>query len=345
MNYSLDHNLNSLLKVASFKPSSVQPPAPWVGHLPFASWLIQLIKPRIFVELGTHSGNSYFTFCETVKNAELNTKCFAVDTWQGDEHAGFYDDEVFGQVFANNQSNYAEFSNLMRMTFDDAANSFSDGSIDLLHIDGLHSFDAVKHDFETWLPKLAGGAIVILHDTSERQEGFGVWRFWESLQSKYACNMEFTHSHGLGVVQIFDAENTEKKFHLFDMSAEEKQQLTSYFAALGNGHQCGFELGVTKGILSDRNQKLLETEDKLRTSDHTLEVRDQKIEYFEQENTNLNKIIVHLNGEASELSDEIDRLNGEVSHLQAVIDAIHMSRSWRLLGPFRRLRALVKYLK
>ncbi|MBK7960851.1 MAG: hypothetical protein IPK04_06375 [Bdellovibrionales bacterium] len=88
-------NLNNLLDAASFSAKSLKFPNSWVGHLPFASWIMKEVSPKIFVELGTHSGNSYFTFCQSVVEGGLSSKCYAIDTWLGDEHAGHYSDEVF----------------------------------------------------------------------------------------------------------------------------------------------------------------------------------------------------------------------------------------------------------
>ncbi|MGD9888553.1 MAG: glycosyltransferase [Halothiobacillaceae bacterium] len=225
-------NLEQLLKAASFKPKSLEQPNAWVGHLPFASWVIQEVSPKIFVELGTHSGNSYFSFCQSVLENNLQTKCYAVDTWQGDEHAGIYDDEVFNKVNEHNQVHYSGFSQLLRMTFENAVSYFSDQSIGLLHIDGLHTYEAVKHDFETWLPKLAPGAVVLFHDTDVRERGFGVWQFWAELQSIYPNNIEFIHSHGLGVLQLNDATQINKLDWLAP-DCNGKKALLDYFALLG----------------------------------------------------------------------------------------------------------------
>jgi len=107
-----------LIKTASFKPFQFANNSAWRGHLPFAAWLTRTFKPTVIVELGSHWGHSYFTFCQAVSEANLQTSCYAVDTWQGDEHAGFFGDEVFAFVDAHNKEHYAKFSHLLRMTFD-----------------------------------------------------------------------------------------------------------------------------------------------------------------------------------------------------------------------------------
>lgn len=263
-------NQSNLLNAAAFTPGSLQPPNAWVGHLPFAAWVIQEISPKIFVELGTHTGNSYFAFCQSVAETGISTKCFAVDTWQGDDHAGRYNDEVFAGVNAQNESHYANFSKLLRMTFDSAASYFANESIDLLHIDGLHTYEAVRHDFESWLPKLAPGAVVLFHDTNVRERNFGVWKLWEELQARYPSNLEFFHSHGLGVLQL-DNTTDDKRLPWLKNDSIEKLQLITYFAALGSRQLERYALGSQVASLN-----------------HAVSKRDSEIRDLEQQ---LNQIL------------------------------------------------------
>jgi hypothetical protein len=43
--------------------------------------------------------------------------------------------------------------------------------ISLLFIDGNHTFDAVKNDFESWFPHLAESALIAFHDSKDPQIG------------------------------------------------------------------------------------------------------------------------------------------------------------------------------
>jgi len=146
----------------------------WFEHIPFAHWLVQVVSPRILVELGTHAGVSYSAFCESVLRSNLATQCFAVDTWKGDEHASFYGEEVFFDFERFHSARYSSFSELLRSTFDEALNYFADNSIDLLHVDGCHTYEAVRHDFESWSCKLSERSVVLFHDTNTRERDFGV---------------------------------------------------------------------------------------------------------------------------------------------------------------------------
>jgi O-antigen biosynthesis protein len=131
--------LMNLHTSALLEPSRLVFPPPWIGHIPFASWLVALLRPRLLVELGTHSGNSYCAFCQAMVESAVQGKAFAVDTWCGDEHSFEYEEDVFHDLSAHHDPRYGSFSTLLRTTFDEAVHRFDDGSVDVLHIDGLHT--------------------------------------------------------------------------------------------------------------------------------------------------------------------------------------------------------------
>jgi predicted nucleic acid-binding Zn-ribbon protein len=176
-------------------------PSAWTGLLPIAYWLVAEARASVLVELGSHHGASFLGFCEAVAHAGLGTRCHAVDTWTGDEHAGFYGEDVHACLKAIVDAEHAAHASLLRTTFDAARAHFADGSVDVLHIDGLHTYEAVRHDFETWLPTLSRRGVVLFHDTMVRERDFGVWRFWDEVSRRYPA-FEFTHSHGLGVLAV-----------------------------------------------------------------------------------------------------------------------------------------------
>src|SRR5690606_32411329 len=143
-------------------------PYNWIGHIPFVYDLVRQFQPKQIVELGTHTGNSFLTICESVHDHNLQTSVYAVDTWRGEAHAGRYSGRVYEDLLEYTRSRYP-FAHLLRKTFDDACNDFAQGSVDLLHIDGLHTYDAVKHDYETWLPKMSDASIILFHDIMEKR--------------------------------------------------------------------------------------------------------------------------------------------------------------------------------
>jgi len=211
----------------------------WVDHAAFGYDIVNAVKPKLLVELGTYRGMSYFTFCQSIKDHSIDTLAYAVDTWQGDAHVEaqvVYDAKSFDMVSAHNREHYSGFSYLMRMPFNDALNTFGNESIDLLHIDGYHTYDAVSEDFHNWLPKVRPGGIILFHDiTARAKSDFGVWKLWDEISTQYE-SFAFHHGYGLGVIRKPGGDSPDHPLLnlLFRASSAEKENLRAFYVHLGH---------------------------------------------------------------------------------------------------------------
>ena len=231
----------------------------------------------------------------------LRTRCYAIDTWQGDPQAGFYGPEVLQDLRAHHDPRYGSFSRLIQRTFDDAMDHFEDGSIGLLHIDGCHTYEAVKHDFESWLPKMNAYGVILFHDINVFERDFGLNKLWTELKLQYP-HFEFLHSHGLGVLATGKIKSKEF-LSLLNTSEEDAVIIRDYFFHLGR--QIDVELAV-KTKYAQINELSADIQDKdvlMGKLDTALQARDQQIHGKEIEiqakelqiiNIQNNNIITHL---------------------------------------------------
>lgn len=199
----MNHETNWVVSDPRYDADQLNPKlkfAYWEGHRDFAYDLLQFVRPERLVELGSQYGCSLFTFCQAVRDFKLNTEINAVDMWSGDIGAEITGEEVYALVQKTAATYYPEVNlHLFQMCFDDARPNFADNSIDILHIDGGHTFEDVEHDFTTWLPKLKENGIVLFHDVYSPIDQ-GSCDHWEKTKKEYDCYFDFTHSCGLGIL-------------------------------------------------------------------------------------------------------------------------------------------------
>ena len=84
------------------------------------------------------------------------------------------------------------------MTFDKARGHVPT-LIDMLHIDGLHTWEAVTHDWETFGPLVRPGGLVLFHDVNSYYKDMK--KFWKILARRYEHYL-VPYSQGLGVIRV-----------------------------------------------------------------------------------------------------------------------------------------------
>jgi predicted O-methyltransferase YrrM len=120
--------------------------------------------------LGTGSTQVFLQELAPFEGAELT----CVDTWRGNANVQRHLDIVAQyDVYGTFLHNVARSGSTTRMTPKEmdslaAAETFPDGSLDLVFIDADHSYQAVKADIAAWRPKVKPDGILCGHDCELR---------------------------------------------------------------------------------------------------------------------------------------------------------------------------------
>lgn len=161
----------------------------WKGHRDFALWLVDKLNPTTIVDLGVDYGFS--TLCFALPNKGM---VYGIDSFEGDPQTGIrttysYVKDKIQKLEINNIELIAGNFNVVASTWNKP--------IDILHIDGYHTYEAVKNDYETWSKFVKDDGIILFHDTNVNDPSFGVKRFFDEINLP---KFNFENSAGLGVV-------------------------------------------------------------------------------------------------------------------------------------------------
>lgn len=271
--------------------------SPWSGHRLFGYDLTANIRPGRIVELGTHYGCSLFTFLQACKDEQIPGEIIAIDCWKGDEQAGFYGEEVLDTVKRTVREKFPQQNvRLIRKYFADALADVEEESADIIHIDGLHTYEAVREDFESWISRLKKDGIVLFHDVNS-ECGYGTDVFWQELEAQYECHYMFRHSWGLGVLfpkgdkyfRELKKENFDDKILIYENRAKlllSEIQLNDHRKMVQERDAL---IEKMEGLISDRDQAIASMEAMIKERDtaaasmeERVRDRDQAIASMEQ---------------------------------------------------------------
>lgn len=119
-----------------------------------------------FVEVGVNKGE----FAKLMLSQWSGQRYILVDPWlkeNQEEYIDFVNLQDRNKNMKETLQNTLYFRNktvILRMTSVEAGKFFLPESVDIIYIDGLHHYEGVMNDLETWWPILKRGGIILGHD-------------------------------------------------------------------------------------------------------------------------------------------------------------------------------------
>ena len=192
VNFVLDHKTISALQV----PAEL---------LELAN-LIATRKPKTVLEIGTALGGTLLLMCRL---SDPNATIISLDLADRDLRYRGYREPIFRSFPRKRQKLHLVLADSHREeTKHRIANLLEDKRLDILFIDGDHSYGGVRSDFEMYSPFVRQGGIVIFHDIVEHspEKCCEVNRFWMELRQQYQYHEIIENPNqgwaGIGIIYL-----------------------------------------------------------------------------------------------------------------------------------------------
>lgn len=177
---------------------------------------MSVLNPRVIVEIGSASGGNLFLLCH---GAAPDARVVSIDLPQGPFGGGYPE---WKATFLTSIMGQHQHVDLIRAsshepeTRDRLAGLLAGTPVDLLFIDGDHTYSGVKQDYETYAPFVRNGGWVVFHDIvhHETASGCEVERLWQEVRDLGSCR-EFVKDYdqrrgGIGVLEVGDTRKEQR---------------------------------------------------------------------------------------------------------------------------------------
>jgi predicted O-methyltransferase YrrM len=140
-----------------------------------AFWtVVEECQPRTVVEIGSYLGRSTALIGLALKRFSPSAKLVAIDPHTGDrQHLDRIKVDVLPtEALFRQHMRGAQLLDMLDIhvaTSEEVAQEWS-GPVDLLYVDGWHSYDAVRSDAQNWLPHLTAEGLVCFDDVGTYPE-------------------------------------------------------------------------------------------------------------------------------------------------------------------------------
>lgn len=170
--------------------------------------LVEQQHPKTVVEIGTAHGGTLFLWCRL---ADPKATIVSIDL-PGGIHGGgypYWKKNIYRRFARPTQKLHLlrGDSHSLAMLAELKKHLPGDGKIDFLFIDGDHTYQGVKSDFEMYSSLVRPGGVIAFHDICKHPEGLNchVDRYWQELKGKHRTR-EFIEDpnqggFGIGIVE------------------------------------------------------------------------------------------------------------------------------------------------